>query len=77
MQILRACNLLPTLNHYTAFMTSLMGDTVPVAEGPRKAESWCKLTLSLCLAELAPTQQTQPALRGWEQESRGQSDWDN
>lgn len=56
---------------------SLMGDTIPVAEGPRKAESWCKLTLSLCLADQAPLQQTQPALRGWEQESRDQSNRGN
>jgi len=52
-----------TLNHYTAFMNSWMGDTILVDEAVGKAESWCKLTLSLCLAEQAPTQQTQPAPR--------------
>lgn len=58
-------------------MTSWMGGTVLIAEGPRKAESWCKRTLSLCLAEPAPAQQTQPAPRGREQESRDQSNQDH
>lgn len=66
-----------TLNHYTAFMTNFMVDTVLVAEGPNKVESWCKLTLSLCLSEQAPIRQTQPALSGWERESRNRNNQDN